>query len=57
VRGVIRSSWKRDGERVDMQVTLPPNVTATVYVPREGGATTYEVVSGTHQFTGTQRAR
>ena len=33
VYGTIQSSWKRDGERVTMDVTIPANSTATVYVP------------------------
>ena len=33
VRGLIRSSWKREGRRFELEVTVPPNVTATVKVP------------------------
>jgi hypothetical protein len=45
VRGRIASAWKRDGRRLTLDVTIPPNTTATVYVPTadadsvtEGGA-------------------
>lgn len=33
VYGRIVSNWKRDGETVTMDVTIPVNTTATVYVP------------------------
>jgi alpha-L-rhamnosidase len=35
VRGRIVSEWKRDGRRLALNVTIPPNTTATVYVPAE----------------------
>jgi alpha-L-rhamnosidase len=42
--GLIASSWKRTGGKFEWQITIPPNSTATVYVPatslenvREGG--------------------
>ena len=31
--GTIRSSWSRGGERLSLELTIPPNTTATVYVP------------------------
>jgi alpha-L-rhamnosidase len=44
VRGPIRSAWKREAGRITWDVTIPPNTTATVYVPtpdpakiKEGG--------------------
>ena len=30
VRGRITSAWKRDGRRLTLEVTIPPNTTATV---------------------------
>jgi alpha-L-rhamnosidase len=33
VRGRIVSAWKRDGSRLTLNVTIPPNTTATVWVP------------------------
>jgi alpha-L-rhamnosidase len=38
VRGRIASAWRIEGDRFDLEVTIPPNTTATVYVPVEGGA-------------------
>ena len=62
--GVVKSSWKRAGGRLSLQVTIPPNTTATVYVPgsnaaetgglkpvrNEGGATVFEASSGSYAF-------
>jgi alpha-L-rhamnosidase len=31
--GRIVSNWKREGQQLTMEVTIPPNTTATVYVP------------------------
>lgn len=31
--GRIMSGWKLDGNRLALNVTIPPNTTATVYVP------------------------
>jgi hypothetical protein len=31
--GRITSNWKRDGDRLTMEVTIPANATATVFVP------------------------
>jgi alpha-L-rhamnosidase len=33
IRGKITSDWKRDGDRFTLKVTIPPNTTATVFVP------------------------
>ena len=33
IRGKIVSDWKRDGEKFSLNVTIPPNTTATVFVP------------------------
>jgi hypothetical protein len=38
VRGKIVSHWKRDGERFTLEVEIPPNTTATVYLPVKAGA-------------------
>jgi hypothetical protein len=37
IRGKIVSGWKRDGEKFSLHVTIPPNTTATVYVPANAG--------------------
>jgi len=39
VRGRIVSEWKRDGRRLALDVTIPPNTTATVVVPAVDPAT------------------
>ena len=31
--GQISSNWKRDGQKITMNITIPPNTTATVCVP------------------------
>jgi alpha-L-rhamnosidase len=48
VHGVIESSWRiEDGERFKLDVTIPPNTTATVHLP--DGATR-DVGAGRHSF-------
>jgi alpha-L-rhamnosidase len=49
VRGPIASAWRRDGDAVELEVSIPANVTATVIVP--GGARV-EVGPGQHRFSG-----
>ena len=39
VRGRIVSEWKRDGRRLVLNVSIPPNTTATVFVPAVDPAT------------------
>ncbi len=36
--GTIRSGWKRDAGKLTMDVTIPPNTTATVFVPAKDAA-------------------
>jgi alpha-L-rhamnosidase len=36
--GRIASSWRREGETFTLDVTIPPNSTATVFIPARGGA-------------------
>jgi alpha-L-rhamnosidase len=33
IHGRINSAWKVEGERFELEVTIPANTTATVYVP------------------------
>ena len=33
LHGKIVSNWKRKGTRLEMNVTIPPNTSATVHVP------------------------
>ena len=37
--GTIYSSWEKVSETITMRVTVPPNATATVYVPYQEGQT------------------
>jgi alpha-L-rhamnosidase len=47
VRGPIGSAWRRVGGALELEVSLPPNVTATVVLP---DGRTVEVGPGTHSF-------
>jgi hypothetical protein len=40
--GEIISNWKRDGQKLAMDVTIPPNTTATVFVPAKDAASVTE---------------
>ncbi len=42
IRGVIRTDWKLAGSVLDCQVTLPPNTTATFYMPAKSAAVVTE---------------
>lgn len=35
--GMIRSSWKREGNTISMEIAIPANATATVFVPLDNG--------------------
>lgn len=35
IRGKIISDWKRDGTKFTLSITIPPNTTATVFLPAE----------------------
>ena len=48
IRGLIRSEWKCDGDRLILRVTVPENSTATVIMPF--GKREITVESGTHFF-------
>jgi len=45
-RGTIAVKWDRNATRYHLAVTIPVNVTATVYVPQAGGAGTALTVDG-----------
>lgn len=64
--GPVSSSWNRAGGRLQLEVTIPPNTTATICVPSTGkvseagglaparvekGCTIFETGSGTYRFT------
>ena len=42
IRGPIVSHWQRHGDQLKMDVTIPPNTTATVYVPAKDAAAVTE---------------
>ena len=45
--GAVSSSWKTQGERFELTVSIPPNTNATVRLP-DGRVDT--IGSGTHRF-------
>ncbi|WP_231496820.1 glycoside hydrolase family 78 protein [Prevotella sp. 10(H)] len=47
-QGVIKSEWKREGNKVTLKVTIPATSTASIILP---GETTKEVKGGEHVFT------
>ena len=40
--GRIASNWQREGEKLTMDVTIPPNTTATIFVPAKDAASVTE---------------
>ncbi|TXF82800.1 Bacterial alpha-L-rhamnosidase [Neolewinella aurantiaca] len=46
INGLISSSWKRQGRKVTVDVTIPVNTTATVFLPGR----TEKIGSGTYSF-------
>jgi alpha-L-rhamnosidase len=46
VKGVIKSEWKREGDRINLAVTIPLNTTATIYTDKA-----VDVVGGNYEFT------
>ena len=45
--GAVSSSWKTEGDRFELTVSIPPNTNATVRLP-DGRVDT--IGSGTHRF-------
>ena len=46
-RGLLASRWRRDGGRVEIDVTIPPNSTASILLPlAEGSFEDYEIREG-----------
>ncbi|MBQ0145079.1 MAG: family 78 glycoside hydrolase catalytic domain [Bacteroidales bacterium] len=50
VKGTIKSAWHKKGRSLTLDVTIPANSTATVWIPSAKGYTAKEVGSGTYQF-------
>ena len=46
--GLIRSAWKREQGRFTLDVTIPPNTTATITMP---DGTVHDVGSGSYSFS------
>ena len=42
INGRIATAWKLEGEKLDLDVAIPPNTTATVYVPAKDAAAVSE---------------
>lgn len=45
VRGVIRSEWKREGDKIELTVKIPSGSSATIYADKK-----YSVGSGTYTY-------
>jgi alpha-L-rhamnosidase len=52
IRGTIRSSWRISGKKFSLEVTVPPNTTATIQLPGKLNRPVH-VGSGAHRFTTT----
>jgi alpha-L-rhamnosidase len=53
VRGLIGSQWKREGAKINLQVTIPTNTTATIVLPQGVDSSALhkiDVGSGRHHF-------
>ena len=55
--GQIISNWKRDGDKVLMDVSIPPNTTATVFVPARDEAAVLEGGSAAGEVEGVRFLR
>lgn len=53
VSGRIESAWRREGDRLELRVTVPPNTSATISVPSVHGAEVHHVGSGRYVFAST----
>ncbi|BDI28381.1 hydrolase [Capsulimonas corticalis] len=57
VQGRIISAWKRDGATLTLDVTIPPNTTATVYLPTRDRASVRENGKAVSKAKGVQFLR
>jgi alpha-L-rhamnosidase len=57
VRGKIVSAWSLEGDRFELEVTIPPNTTATVHVPAANGAEVTEGGSPLEEAEGVEPLR
>jgi alpha-L-rhamnosidase len=54
VRGRIVSAWSIEGDQFNLGVTIPPNTTATVYVPVEDETGIFESGEPVEQTEGVE---
>jgi len=52
IHGKIVSEWKRDGNKLTMHVVVPPNTTATIYIPAKTVAAVTESGKAIRQMKG-----
>jgi len=57
IRGRIVSDWKRGGDRFTLKLTIPPNTTATVFLPSKDGGEALEGGIPAGQSRGVQALR
>jgi alpha-L-rhamnosidase len=57
VRGRIVSNWKREGDRLTMDVTIPANTTAVIHVPAKNAAEVTESGKPIHEVNGVKFLR
>jgi hypothetical protein len=57
VRGKISSHWKRDGEKFTLEVEIPPNTTATVFIPAKPNTKVTESDKSLDHSTGVKLLR
>jgi alpha-L-rhamnosidase len=55
--GEIASEWKRDSDRFTWDATVPPNTTATVYVPARDASSVWESGKAPDQTSGVKYLR
>ena len=55
--GEIASAWKRDGDRFTWDATVPPNTTATLYVPAQDASSVQESGKAAGQAPGVKYLR
>lgn len=53
VHGLVASSWRKEGERVELDIVIPQNTTAVISLPSSdnGGREEQEVGPGRHRFS------
>jgi alpha-L-rhamnosidase len=56
INGLISSDWKIEGGKLTLNVTIPPNTTATIYVPTkmpvaDENAQVHRVGSGSYTYS------